>query len=59
VSCTERVQILIYRSVLSRCFNVGTAAYLLPLKLCLGYYIPAPADLELNCNPIYLTPLPA
>ena len=56
--CIERVRILIYRSVLNRCLNVGIAAYLLPLKPCLGYCIPVPTNLELYCNPIYLTLLP-
>ena len=54
----ERVWILIYILVLSCYLNVGTIAYFLPFKPYLGYYIPIPADLELNYNLIYLTPLP-
>ena len=56
--CIERVRILIYRLVLNRCLNVGTVAYLLPLKPYLDYYIPIPANLELYYNSIYLTFLP-
>jgi hypothetical protein len=55
---TERVRILIYRSVLNRYLTVGTATYPLPLTPYLDYYRPVPTNLELNCNPIYLTLLP-
>jgi len=56
--CTERVRILIYRSVLNRCLNIRTAAYLLPLKPCLDYHRRALTNLESYYNPIYLTFLP-
>jgi hypothetical protein len=55
---TERVRILIYRSVISRCLDVETAACLLPLELYLGYRRRALTNRESYYNPIYLTFLP-
>ena len=55
---TERVRILISKSVLNLCLTVGIIAYPLPPELYLDYYKRALANQELYYNPICLTLLP-